>query len=193
MVGEREMFLEKDIWTSSFSSSVFYCIKLIHRSSSVIDLSIGESRRLSWTEFHICSFAGLDEHGCKDNLFHYTLFSKWILLLNRRDRWMSFLLRQNLLPRRISPVLKRVSTNHRIPIGLASLLRPVRPVCGLYPSDVKRQTEANWRSLRPVGMTPFLMFKSLRRSKDFVSLRGVPIVDFNVPSSSTNKPELFVW
>ncbi|CAF1021880.1 unnamed protein product [Rotaria sordida] len=38
-------------------SSIFYCIKLIYRSSAVIDLSIG-----------------FDEHQCKESHIHYTLF-----------------------------------------------------------------------------------------------------------------------
>lgn len=46
-----------------FSSSVFYCLKLIFRSNSVIDLSIGSS-------------TNSDERGCRQTLFHYTLFSK---------------------------------------------------------------------------------------------------------------------
>ncbi|CAF1572013.1 unnamed protein product, partial [Adineta ricciae] len=38
-------------------SSVFYCIKIVHRSSFVIDLSIG-----------------FDDHGCRDTHLHYTIF-----------------------------------------------------------------------------------------------------------------------
>lgn len=38
-------------------SSIFYCMKFVYRSSSVIDLSIG-----------------FDEHGCKDSHLHFTLF-----------------------------------------------------------------------------------------------------------------------
>ncbi|CAF1586394.1 unnamed protein product, partial [Adineta ricciae] len=38
-------------------SSIFYCIKIVHRSSFVIDLSIG-----------------FDDHGCKDTHLHQTIF-----------------------------------------------------------------------------------------------------------------------
>ncbi|CAF1241164.1 unnamed protein product [Rotaria sp. Silwood1] len=52
---------EKSIYIRAKSleqcSSIFYCIKLIYRSSAVIDLSIG-----------------FDEHQCKENHIHYTLF-----------------------------------------------------------------------------------------------------------------------
>ena len=39
------------------SSSILYCIKIIHRSPAVIDLAVG-----------------FDEHGCKESHLHYTLF-----------------------------------------------------------------------------------------------------------------------
>lgn len=59
-----------------FSSSIFYCVKFVFRSSSVVDLSIGKtsflinSKKRNTTQFH----SGFDEHGCKDSHLHFTLF-----------------------------------------------------------------------------------------------------------------------
>ncbi|CAF1243594.1 unnamed protein product [Adineta steineri] len=54
-------------------SSIFYCIKIIYRSSSVIDLTIGKFYFYKENDIEIFCL-GFDEHGCKEGHLHHTLF-----------------------------------------------------------------------------------------------------------------------